>query len=241
MLGFLEWLYALSFGWKIVLLILVLIFTVGTPYFKEIGLFFKYLFTGEKLKVTQSGIRFKNDYEIGTDTQGRPVFVQCQDPSIIIDGGKAILYWYGKGIIWSSLKPFKKRLYGNTAEVSVTQTNRIYDLTVYGVFRKEKIRFEIPLNNIHKLTLKEFVADNTGIRDLPEIQSTAYTKENLNRFEIPTFEPTSSIVSSDFKSDLTERLNKFNERKKTFMEYSFSTVKYSEILNQENKPNNQTT
>jgi hypothetical protein len=166
--------------------------------------------------------------------------IKLPEPDFIMEGSPVILHWRVEGAIQVRLLPGIGKVTGDAAEVLVSRNRRHFTLEVKGIFSKQNLQIEIPLDKIKTLEsayISEFevhtqienitsypitqsdLLNNSFIRKFPEVNR--YSRWNLNvTRKLINHRPNNNLI---YKANIDNII--FNQ--KITKSYSFSTQKYN--------------
>ena len=193
----------------------------------------------KKMKVINFGYSFypnliKSITDLDSDNALLP------ENNFVLEGSPIILYWKVEGAIQVRLLPGIGKVTGDAAEVLVSRNRRHFTLEVKGIFSKQNLQIEIPLDKIKTLEsayISEFevhtqienitsypitqstLLNNSFIRKFPEVNRYSRWNLNLTR-KLINHRPNNNLI---YKANIDNII--FNQ--KITKSYSFSTQKYN--------------
>jgi hypothetical protein len=193
----------------------------------------------KKMKVIHFGYSFYPNLVRSTSVIDSN-FELLPENNFILEGSPVILKWQIEGAIQVRLLPGIGKVKGNAAEVLVSRNRRHFSLEVKGLFSKQILQVEIPLDKIKTLEtsdISEFKVEtyvekvtsysitqsalftNSLIRSLPVVKQLVNVSLNATR-KLIIKRPLDIQKSS-------ENANNIVSRQKLVKSYSFSTKKYN--------------
>jgi hypothetical protein len=187
--------------------------------------------------------------EIIIENDGASVTKMIDTPDFVLENSKILLYWEVEGSLSVSLYPKHGKVKGNLAEVIVNRNHREFSLVVKGLFSRERIDINIPLEKIKTIETKE-ISETDIITQVPLVKSFSFsegevinnvltqnTPLNLSFAKLPIrFTKNLSYQEPEILSKEKIEFKNSIESGKIMKHYSFSTKKYNKV-NQFNNPN----
>jgi hypothetical protein len=222
-----------AFSYIILIAFIMLVIPYATFLYKAI----QKIVLWKKMKVINFGYSFyPNLIKSITDLDN----VLLPENNFVLEGSPIILYWKVEGAIQVRLLPGIGKVKGDAAEVLVSRNRRHFTLEVKGIFSKQNLQIEIPLDKIKSLEsayISEFqvhtqvenvkcypitqstLLKNSLIRNFPAVSR--YFMGNLNTTrKLINHRPNNNLI---YKANIDHII--FNQ--KITKSYSFSTQKYN--------------
>ncbi len=224
-----------AFSYVISIVLIMLVIPYASFFYKAI----RKIVLWKKMKVIQFRYSFYPDL-VKSTSDIDSIFELLPENKFILEGSPVILYWQIDGAIQVSLFPGIGKVNGDIAEVIVSRNRRHFTLEVKGIFSKQILDLEIPLNKIKTLetsNITDFQVESQveNVASFPTTQCRLYTNSliktlpsSISFTNVPLNATRNLIIQRPLdilKS--SETINYIVSKQNIVKSYSFSTKKYN--------------